>query len=209
MLNDSITASRFKPRRGRDPRLDRARRHHPCGDAGATIAAIGGAARAAAIDVWTLYAAAIVSGFGVAIMQPGMPTRVRERLPSRLALGGMLMGAMFPAVLACPPSAGVVGLTWCCGGSGAVDRSGLFVGQPKDPRGCGKASGWRPPRVAGLKKSTGLAARLYLREQQQPVFRRQRLSRRLSGDAWHAGTARRGARLAQRFAGLWYPDRCY
>src|ERR1700720_3895161 len=54
---------------------------------GMTIAAIGGAARAAAIDVWTLYAASIVSGFGVAIMQPGMPTLVREWLPTRLALG--------------------------------------------------------------------------------------------------------------------------
>ena len=39
---------------------------------GMIIAAVGGAARAAA--VWTLYAAAIVSGFGIAIMQPGMPT---------------------------------------------------------------------------------------------------------------------------------------
>jgi MFS transporter, CP family, cyanate transporter len=71
---------------------------------GMTIAAIAGGARAAAIDVWTLYAAAIVSAFGVAIMQPGMPTLVREWLPNRIAVGtigyssGMLMGAMFPAV---------------------------------------------------------------------------------------------------------------
>src|SRR6516225_3546236 len=68
---------------------------------GMTIAALGGAARAAAVDVWTLYAAAIVSGFGIAIMQPGMPTLVREWLPSRLALGtvgyscGMSMGDAF------------------------------------------------------------------------------------------------------------------
>jgi hypothetical protein len=53
--------------RGRDPRLalDRASRRHRCGDAGVTIAAIGGAARAAAIDVWTLYAAAIASGLAL------------------------------------------------------------------------------------------------------------------------------------------------
>src|SRR5580704_12868262 len=37
---------------------------------GMAVAAIAGGARAAAIDIWTLYAAAIVSAFGVAIMQP-------------------------------------------------------------------------------------------------------------------------------------------
>src|SRR5215472_11657651 len=80
---------------------------------GMTIAALGGAARAAAVDVWTLYAAAIVSGFGIAIMQPGMPTLVREWLANRLALGivgyssGMIMGAMFPAVF-------TIGWTCCC-----------------------------------------------------------------------------------------------
>jgi len=85
---------------------------------GMTIAALGGAARAAAIDVWTLYAAAIVSGFGIAIMQPGMPTLVREWLPSRLALGtigyssGMLMGAMFPAVFTIAFILPAVGGSW-------------------------------------------------------------------------------------------------
>jgi CP family cyanate transporter-like MFS transporter len=85
---------------------------------GMTIAAIGGAARAAAIDVWTLYAASIVSGFGVAIMQPGMPTLVREWLPTRLALGtigyssGMSMGAMFPAILTIAFILPAVGGSW-------------------------------------------------------------------------------------------------
>ena len=35
-------------------RIDRARRRHPCGDAGMTIAALGGEGRAAAVDVWKL-----------------------------------------------------------------------------------------------------------------------------------------------------------
>ena len=48
------------------------------------IAAFAGAARGAAIDVWTLYAAAIATGFGIAIMQPGMPTLVRDWLPGRV-----------------------------------------------------------------------------------------------------------------------------
>ncbi len=69
---------------------------------GMVIAALAGAARGLAIDVATLYRAAIATGFGVAIMQPGLPTLVREWLPSRIALGtiaytsGMLMGATFP-----------------------------------------------------------------------------------------------------------------
>jgi len=85
---------------------------------GMAIAAIAGGARAAAIDVWTLYAAAIVSGFGVAIMQPGMPTLVREWLPKRMALGtigysaGMLMGAMFPAVFTIAYVLPAVGGSW-------------------------------------------------------------------------------------------------
>ena len=85
---------------------------------GMTIAAVGGAARAAAVDVWTLYAAALVSGFGVAIMQPGMPTLVREWLPKRIGLGtvgysaGMLMGAMFPAVFTIAYVLPAVGGNW-------------------------------------------------------------------------------------------------
>ena len=85
---------------------------------GMTIAALGGAARAVAVDIWTLYAAAIVSGFGVAIMQPGMPTLVREWLPTRLALGtvgyssGMSMGAMFPAVFTIAFILPAVGGSW-------------------------------------------------------------------------------------------------
>ena len=50
---------------------------------GMIIAAFAGAARGASIDVWTLYAASIVTGFGIAIMQPGVPTLTREWLPAR------------------------------------------------------------------------------------------------------------------------------
>src|SRR5688572_7821389 len=53
--------------------------------AGAGLIAVGGlfitslaaAGRAAAFDLWTLYAMTIVMGFGVAIMQPALPTLVR------------------------------------------------------------------------------------------------------------------------------------
>jgi MFS transporter, CP family, cyanate transporter len=85
---------------------------------GMAIAAIAGGVRAAAVDVWTLYAAAIVSAFGVAIMQPGMPTLVRQWLPNRIAVGtigysaGMLMGAMFPAVFTIAYVLPAVGGSW-------------------------------------------------------------------------------------------------
>src|SRR4029077_580656 len=54
---------------------------------GMVIAALASGARAAAVDVATLYVASIATGFGVAIMQPAMPTLVRAWLPRHIALG--------------------------------------------------------------------------------------------------------------------------
>jgi MFS transporter, CP family, cyanate transporter len=72
----------------------------------------------AAINVWTLYAAAIATGFGIAIMQPGMPTLVREWLPGRVGVGtiaysnGMVVGAMLPSILTIPLVLPLVGGSW-------------------------------------------------------------------------------------------------
>ena len=85
---------------------------------GMIIAAFAAGARGASIDVWTLYAASIVTGFGVAIMQPGVPTLTREWLPTRIALGtvsytgGMLIGSMFAASLTIPLVLPLVGGSW-------------------------------------------------------------------------------------------------
>jgi MFS transporter, CP family, cyanate transporter len=85
---------------------------------GMVIAALAGGARGAAIDVWTLYAAAIATGFGVAIMQPAMPTLVREWLPQRIALGtlaytaGMLIGASLAPALTIPLVLPLAGGSW-------------------------------------------------------------------------------------------------
>jgi MFS transporter, CP family, cyanate transporter len=85
---------------------------------GMLIAALAGAARASAVDLATLYAAAIATGFGVAIMQPGLPSLVRGWLPSRIALGtlaytsGMLMGATFPPVFTIPFVLPLAGASW-------------------------------------------------------------------------------------------------
>ena len=75
---------------------------------GMVITALAGGLRGAAVDVWTLYAAVIATGFGIAIMQPGMPTLVREWLPNRIGLGtvvysnGMVIGSMLPPVFTIP-----------------------------------------------------------------------------------------------------------
>jgi CP family cyanate transporter-like MFS transporter len=85
---------------------------------GMVIAAFASGARAAAVDVATLYAASIATGFGVAIMQPAMPTLVRAWLPGHIALGtiaytsGMLMGSMFSTVLTIPIVLPLLGGSW-------------------------------------------------------------------------------------------------
>jgi CP family cyanate transporter-like MFS transporter len=85
---------------------------------GMTIAAIASAARGAAIDVMTLYAGSIATGFGIAIMQPGMPTLVREWLPGRIALGtiaytaGMLIGSTISSALTIPFVLPLLGGSW-------------------------------------------------------------------------------------------------
>jgi MFS transporter, CP family, cyanate transporter len=85
---------------------------------GMIIAALAGATRGAAIDVATLYAASLATGFGVAIMQPGLPTLVQQWLPNRIALGtiaytgGMLIGTMFSTALTIPFVLPLVGGSW-------------------------------------------------------------------------------------------------
>ncbi len=85
---------------------------------GMAITALAGGLRGAAVDVWTLYAAVIATGFGIAIMQPGMPTLLREWLPNRVGLGtvvysnGMVMGAILPPVLTIPLVLPLVGGSW-------------------------------------------------------------------------------------------------
>jgi MFS transporter, CP family, cyanate transporter len=86
--------------------------------AGMLIAAFAGAARAGAIDVATLYAASLATGFGIAIMQPSMPVLVREWAPSRIALAtlaytsGMMMGATFPPLFTFSTILPHVGGSW-------------------------------------------------------------------------------------------------
>ena len=85
---------------------------------GMIIAAVAGGLRGAAFDVWTLYAAAIATGFGIAIMQPGMPKLVHDWLPNRIGIAtvvysnGMVVGAILPPVLTIPFILPLVGGSW-------------------------------------------------------------------------------------------------
>jgi MFS transporter, CP family, cyanate transporter len=85
---------------------------------GLAIATIGSAARAAVTDIWTLYAATLVMGLGVAIFQPAFPTLVRIWSPARawlanaVSTNGMLMGVTFTAALSIPVVLPLVGQNW-------------------------------------------------------------------------------------------------
>lgn len=85
---------------------------------GLAIVALAGAARAVAIDVWTLYAATLLMGFGVAIFQPAFPTLVRLWAPKRawlanaVSTNGMLLGAAFASTLSIPVVLPLLDLSW-------------------------------------------------------------------------------------------------
>jgi len=70
--------------------------------------AAGSALRGVAPDIWLLYAATIVTGFGVAIMHPALPPLVRAWLPNSIGFGtalftnGLLVGEILPVALTIP-----------------------------------------------------------------------------------------------------------
>ena len=76
--------------------------------AGLIITAIGGALRGASPDFALLCATTIVTGLGVALMQPALPPLVRAWVPERIGLGtasytnGLLIGEILPVALTVP-----------------------------------------------------------------------------------------------------------
>ena len=76
--------------------------------AGLLATAAGSALRGIAPEMFTLYAATIVTGFGVAIMHPALPPLVRLWLPHRIGCGaavftnGLLVGEILPVALTIP-----------------------------------------------------------------------------------------------------------
>jgi CP family cyanate transporter-like MFS transporter len=85
--------------------------------AGLVISAVGGALRGAVPAVWWLFAMTIVTGAGVAIMQPALPALVRRWAPQRIAFAtavftnGLLVGETLPVLLMLPLVLPLVG-TW-------------------------------------------------------------------------------------------------
>jgi CP family cyanate transporter-like MFS transporter len=85
---------------------------------GMLITATAAAGRGGAIDVWTLFAATFVMGFGVAIMQPALPALVREWMPQRVAIGaatstnGLVMGGTLAPALTALLVLPLVGNSW-------------------------------------------------------------------------------------------------
>jgi CP family cyanate transporter-like MFS transporter len=75
---------------------------------GLALVALGSALRGLSTDYVLLLATTVVMSTGVAIMQPIMPTTVRQWLPHRIGLGtaiytnGLLVGEIFPTLLTIP-----------------------------------------------------------------------------------------------------------
>ena len=86
--------------------------------AGLLATAAGSALRGAAPDIWLLYAATIVTGFGVAVMHPSLPPLVRGWLPNRIGFGtavftnGLLVGEILPVALTIPVVLPLLNNSW-------------------------------------------------------------------------------------------------
>jgi len=86
--------------------------------AGLLATALGCALRGAAPDFVLLCAATVLTGLGVAVMQPGLPPLVRAWLPDRIGFGtavyanGLLVGEIIPVALTVPLVLPLVGGSW-------------------------------------------------------------------------------------------------
>ncbi|MBV9970890.1 MAG: MFS transporter, partial [Xanthobacteraceae bacterium] len=85
---------------------------------GLVVTGLGSALRGAAPDVGLLYGATIVTGFGVAVMQPSLPPLVRAWLPDRIGFAtavysnGLLIGEILPVALTIPVMLPLLGSSW-------------------------------------------------------------------------------------------------
>ncbi len=85
---------------------------------GLLLVAAGSALRGASLSYAALFATTVVMSAGVAIMQPIMPTTVRQWLPLRIGLGtaiytnGLLVGEIFPTLLTIPFVLPLLGGSW-------------------------------------------------------------------------------------------------
>lgn len=110
---------------------------------GLLLVGIGSALRGLSSDFLILLATTVVMSAGVAIMQPIMPTAVRQWLPTRIGLGtaiytnGLLVGEVFPVLLTIPFVLPLVGGDWRMSlvfwsVPIAVVAAAVFAGAPRD-----------------------------------------------------------------------------
>lgn len=75
---------------------------------GISLTALASAVRGASLDALMLYAATVLMGFGIAVMQPALPALVRAWVPTRIGFGtavytnGMVIGATLGPALTIP-----------------------------------------------------------------------------------------------------------
>jgi CP family cyanate transporter-like MFS transporter len=97
--------------------------------AGLAVTAAASAARGLAIDAATLFAATILMGAGIAVMQPSLPPIVRAWLPDRIGFAtavytnGLLVGEVLAVSLTLPLALPLGGSSW----RGAIALWGLPV----------------------------------------------------------------------------------
>ena len=85
---------------------------------GLALTGLAAAGRGAAPDVWALYVATMLMGCGIAIMQPALPSLVRDWVPHRIGLGtavssnGMTVGIAAAPALTIPFVLPMIGQDW-------------------------------------------------------------------------------------------------
>ena len=85
---------------------------------GLTVAAVASALRGLAPEIWSLDAATLVMGAGIAAAQPAMAAAVRDWMPERVGFGtavytnGLLVGEILPVALTIPLVLPLVGASW-------------------------------------------------------------------------------------------------
>ena len=85
---------------------------------GLLLTGLAAAARGAAPNIWLLYLATLLMGFGIAVMQPALPTLVREWLPRHVGIGtavvsnGMLVAVAAAPALTIPVVLPLIGQSW-------------------------------------------------------------------------------------------------
>jgi MFS transporter, CP family, cyanate transporter len=139
--------------------------------AGLVITALGSALRGAAPDVLVLYAATVVTGFGVAIMHPAMPPLARAWMPARIGFAtavyanGLLIGEILPVSLMLPVVLPLVDDSWRlgfvvwaipCVAIAAIMLMAAPRQAPAAPNGVQRPARWWPSWNDGLMWRLGL-----------------------------------------------------